>query len=306
MKLGLVCISEILCDNKKLTSKTMTRKGFNSVSREEALNILSARILHNTHVVYATINSLIDNGIRHYRISSNIFPCITDPTLGLCIDHLPDIVAIRANLLDAGNTARSHGVSLSCHPDQFNVLASYNEEVIARTIKELNHQSDVLDMMGCAQDLSSPMCLHLNKSPDLKRESVNDYHKRFLQSLSCCNAGVCARLVLENEDKGYWNAENLYHWFGQHRALVYDNLHDSCNPSFESSKAVALFKSTWRNHAPIFHWSEGLVNKPRSHADRASHVPSIVFANLDCIWEVELKDKDYAILEILENYDRIK
>ena len=306
MKLGLTCISEILRDGKKISAKTMTRKSFNSVSRGEALQTLSARILHNTEVVYATIRSLLDNGIMHYRISSDIFPCITDATLGLCIDDLPDIVAIRTNLLNAGNFARKHGVSLSCHPDQFNVLASYNEEVIDRSIKELNHQSDVLDMMGCAQDLYSPMCLHLNKSPDLKRESVDAYRERFLHSLSRCNDGVRARLVLENEDKGYWTTENLYHWFGEHRALVYDNLHDLCNPSLESSKAVALFKSTWRNHTPVFHWSEGLANKPRSHADRASHVPSVVSANLDCIWEVELKGKDYAILEILEKHNRIK
>jgi len=279
----------------------MTRKGFNAVQRADALKLLSARILHNTTVVYATLGSMVGNGIRHYRVSSSIFPCVTDATLNIKYDDLPDLPAIRTNLRAAGDLARAHGITLSCHPDQFNVLSSYNADTIERSILELNHQSNVLDMMGCAQDLSSPMCLHLNKSPDLKRETVHDYRERFLRSLSRCNAGVRARLVLENEDKGYWTTEQLNRWFGAYRALVYDNLHDACNPSIHSAAAVQLFRATWCEYTPVFHWSEGTDAKPRSHAGRASHLPVIVAANADCIWEVELKDKDYAICEILNN-----
>ncbi len=301
MRLGLVCISEMLRDNKKLSAKTMTRKGFNAVPRAAALQALSARILHNTTVVTATLDGMVENGIKHYRVSSSIFPCVTDATLKIAYDDLPDMPAIRANLRTAGDAARAHGITLSCHPDQFNVLSSYTLETIERSIKELNHQSRVLDMMGCAQDLSSPMCLHLNKSPDLKRETVHDYRARFLRSLSRCNAGVRARLVLENEDKGYWTTEQLHRWFGAYRALVYDNLHDKCNPSIDENVAVPLFRQTWGNNTPVFHWSEGTDAKPRSHAGRASHVPQIVAAHADCTWEVELKDKDYAICEILTN-----
>jgi len=299
MRLGLVCISEMLRDEKKLSAKTMTRKGFNARPRKDALALLSARILHNTTVVAATLGSMVGNGIRHYRVSSSIFPCVTDATLHMTVADLPDIDAIRANLRGAGNLARAMSISLSCHPDQFNVLSSYNPLTVERSIKELNHQSAVLDMLGCAQDLSSPMCLHLNKTPDLKCETVHDYRERFLSSLSRCNAGVRARLVLENEDKGYWTTQQLHCWFGAHRALVYDNLHDKCNPSIDENVAVPLFRQTWGNHTPVFHWSEGTAAKPRSHAGRASHMPAIVSANSDCIWEVELKDKDYAICEIL-------
>ena len=298
MRLGLVCISEKLRDTKKLSAKTMTRKGFCNLSREAAIQVLDQRILHNTQVLYATIQTLIEQRIGHYRVSSTIFPCIGDATLHLHFDDLPSISSIRANLLSAGNLARQHDITLSSHPDQFNVLASYTPDVIERSIKELNHQSDVLDMMGCTHDLSSPMCLHLNKSPDLKRESVDDYRARFLRALGRCNAGVRARLVLENEDKGFWTTENLHRWFGAHRALVYDNLHDACNPSISDAIAVSLFRQTWHAHTPVFHWSEGTDAKPRSHADRASFVPSIVAANADCTWEVELKHKDYAIEHI--------
>lgn len=299
MKLGLVCISEILKANQKIAFKTMTRKSFNSMDRNQAIAVLSSRILHNTIVVRQIIAHLSNVGISHYRISSCMFPLITDPSLQLCYNDLPDLDSIHKNLAAAGSLSRECNISLSCHPDQFNVLASYNPNVVEKSIHELNHQSHVLDLMGCPQDLSSPMCLHLNRAPDFKQETVQQYKSRFLHNLSCCSAGVRARLVLENEDKSFWNAANLYETFGSFIPLVYDNLHDKCNTSNVDSLVLAdLFKKTWHNYTPVFHWSEG-INGSRAHCDRASHVPNCVLENLDCTWEVELKAKDFAILEIL-------
>lgn len=298
MKLGLVCISEILKANQKIAFKTMTRKSFNSMDRNQAIAVLSSRILHNTIVVRQIIAHLSNVGISHYRISSCMFPLITDPSLQLCYNDLPDLDAIHKNLESAGSLARECNISLSCHPDQFNVLASYNPNVVEKSIHELNHQSHVLDLMGCPQDLSSPMCLHLNRAPDFKQETVQQYKSRFLRNLSCCSDGVRARLVLENEDKSFWNCSNLYEHFSDVRALVYDNLHDACNPSHEMENNIQLFRDTWAQHVPVFHWSEG-INGSRAHCDRASHVPNCVLQNLDCTWEVELKAKDFAILEIL-------
>lgn len=298
MKLGLVCISEILKAKEKIAFKTMTRKSFNSMSRNTAIAILSSRILHNTAVVRVIIAHLSNVGISHYRISSCMFPLVTDPSLHLSYTDLPDINAIYKNLDEAGALARKLNISLSCHPDQFNVLASYNPSVVEKSIHELNHQSHVLDLMGCPQDLSSPMCLHLNRAPDFKCETVEQYKGRFLKNLARCSDGVRARLVLENEDKSFWNCANLYEHFSDVRALVYDNLHDACNPSHEMENNIQLFRNTWAQHVPVFHWSEG-INGSRAHCDRASHVPSCVTENLDCTWEVELKAKDFAILEIL-------
>jgi len=298
MKLGLVCISEMLKAQQKIAFKTMTRKKFNSMDRDEAISALSSRILHNTVVINKIIQHLSNVGISHYRISSNMFPLVTDDSLKLHVDNLPDIDHIKNNLAAAGAAARAADITIGCHPDQFNVLASYNPAVVQKTIVELNHQSHVLDLMGCAQDLSSPMCLHLNKAPDFEKETLEQYKERFLNNLSFCDRGVRARLVLENEDKSYWNCQNLYNTFGLDRALVYDNLHDSCNPSNEWKYNVKMFRSTWKEFTPVFHWSEG-INGSRAHCDRASHIPCCVSEHLDCTWEVELKAKDFAILEIL-------
>lgn len=302
LRLGLVCISEVLKTKQKLSFKTMTRKSFLSMQRDAAIRTLSSRILHNTNAVYKILAHCSSSGIAHYRLSSAMFPLITDEVSNVGLTDLPDYSQILSTLSKCGEFARGAGISVSCHPDQFNVLASYNPNVVDRSIRELNHQSDVLDMMGYGHDLRSPMCLHLNCSPKFKVEDCFGYRKRFLDNLARCNPGVQARLVLENEDKGFWNCEMLHRWFGDVRALVYDNLHDACNPSEATADVYPfLFSQTWGKYRPVFHWSEGIDGSTK-HAQRASHLPDVVACNIDCIWEVELKDKDYAILEILQKY----
>ena len=303
MKLGLVCISEILKKkDKSLSFKTMTRKRFLELDRQSALKELSSRILHNCELTKQIILHCSANGISHYRISSCLVPLVTDDTLNISYDDLPDMGAIASALLEAGSTAQTCGVSVSSHPDQFNVLTSYNQNVIDRSIKELNHQAYILDLMGLPQNYSAPMCLHLNLSPDFKRETLSSYVDRFVASLASCSQSVRNRLILENEDKGFWNCKNLYESFGKLIPLVYDNLHCACNSSDMDQPALLnLFKSTWGAYTPVMHWSEGLPDKPRSHAEFASHIPAVVSMNKDCVWEFELKGKDEAILQILKS-----
>jgi UV DNA damage endonuclease len=300
MNIGLVCISEILkAKNKTNAFQTMTRSRFNSLKRDVAIADLSKKILHNSRLCGVIIHHCAVVGIKHYRISSNLFPLITDSTLNLSYSDLPDFEEIKSRLQYAGDLAVKLGVSISAHPDQFNVLSSFSNDTVAKTIKELNHQSYVLDMFGCKQDYSSPMCLHLNLSFDSVKETLASYADRFFKAFELCNAGVRSRLVLENEDKGFWNAENLYNNFGSHLPLVFDNLHDAVNPSPVCH--FDLFKSTWRSYTPVMHWSEGIKESPRSHAEYATHMPDVVKLNNDCVWEFELKGKDKAILKVLNN-----
>jgi UV DNA damage endonuclease len=302
IKVGLVCISEILKSaNKKNAFQTMTRKRFLELGREQGLKELSLRILHNCKLTKEIILHCAANRISHYRISSCLAPLVTDSTLKISYNDLPDLKEIVLALSKAGVAAQTCGVSISSHPDQFNVLSSYSQDVVNKSIKELNHQAYILDLMGLPQNYSAPMCLHLNLSPDIKRENLASYVDRFKTSLSLCSPSVQKRLVLENEDRGFWNCGNLYDSFGKFIPLVYDNLHDSCNPSAaDHSLLMRLFKLTWGSYTPVMHWSEGTTEKPRSHAEFASHVPRVVSMNQDCVWEFELKGKDQAILQILK------
>jgi len=324
--LGLTCISEQLKDKdkKKYSFRTMTRKRFNDLcnleNRDEAVKQLSERILHNIIVTQYIINHCNSSDIRHYRLSSALFPLLTDKTLALSFEDLPNHAQIDQELRFAGLIAQTFKISIGSHPDQFNVLASNNRDAVDRTINELNFQASILDKLGLPQDHTAPMNIHINYTPQ-SDETLELVATRFFRNLSMCDKGVYKRLTIENEDKGFFNVDNcikfsdfLFKTFKANIPVCFDNLHHMCNPSEESSIKWQAERCayTWVNQgegehnfiAPVFHWSEGKPEKPRSHADYfalGNTPPHIAIdPNEEAKWECEVKQKDKAI-KILRN-----
>jgi UV DNA damage repair endonuclease len=339
--LGLTCISEELKDQdkKKYSFRTMTRKRFNdlcnSESRDEAIQQLSDRILHNIIVTQYILHHCHDSDIKHYRLSSALFPLVTDQTLKIDLEELPNIDQIKSQLRQIGIVSKTLDISIGSHPDQFNVLASQNESAVKRTIIELNFQASVLDMIGLPQDHTAPMNIHVNASPvpitgvemmiseeQIHKLRIKQLAERFYANLQECNDGVRNRLTIENEDKSFFNVDNclqfskyLFDKYQYNLPVCYDNLHDKCNPSL-GNPSVALNAErcayTWIDYrdenrnfiTPVFHWSEGRPDKPRAHADyfAVGNVPPHIAIDPQrpAKWECEVKQKDKAI-KLLRN-----
>ena len=336
--LGLTCISEELkdIDKKKYSFQTMTRKRFNDLckteDRNEALRQLSERILNNIIVTQYILDHCAKSDIGHYRLSSALFPLVTDQTLKISLEDLPDIEAIKQELRQIGIIAKTLGISIGSHPDQFNVLASLNNSAVKRTIIEINFQANVLDMIGLPQDHTAPMNIHVNASPNpitgvemmitpeqIHKLRIKQLAERFYANLQECDEGVRNRLTIENEDKSFFNVDNcikfseyLFAVPGVNIPVCYDNLHDYCNPSEDRSVAFQAERCahTWLNQgsnlsddshfiAPVFHWSEGKPEKPRAHADYIAfgNFPPYIAIDPDkpVKWEIETKAKDLAI-----------
>jgi len=327
MILGLTCISEELKlkDKKKYSFRTMTRKRFHDLERSEAIHQLSERILHNARTTRYILKHCSLNNIFHYRLSSALFPLITDNQTDVSLDDLPDLNKIKEELAFAGKIARKFNISIGSHPDQFNVLASPNGDAVNRTINELNFQASVLDMLGLPQDHTAPMNIHINYTPKMD-EGYGMVADKFYNNLMRCDAGVFNRLTIENEDKGFFNVDNCikfseYLWnnFGLNIPVCYDNLHDFCNPSEVISIKWQAERCayTWVNQgegdnnfiAPVFHWSEGKPEKPRAHAEyfALGNIPPHISIDPDqpAKWECEVKGKDRAIKLLKETLNKI-
>jgi UV DNA damage endonuclease len=98
---------------------------------------------------------------RALRIISDVLPAYTHP---LWRDlyrepELRDLVA--GGLAAAGEMARTGGVRLSMHPDQFCVLATAKEATLENTIAELEYHADVMEMLGLASGWH-PAGTHIN------------------------------------------------------------------------------------------------------------------------------------------------
>ncbi len=315
MKLGLVCISELLRDKSpELKFKTITRAQFNKKDRKESIRILSERIAHNIRVTIETIKHCKEVGIKRYRLSCKLFPLLTDPTLKIQVEELPNHENIVSLLSQVGRTANLLEVNLSIHPDQFVVLGSNKDSVCEKSITELNFHAWVLDMCGMPQDYTCPINIH----PSLSNfESPEKFINKLMNNFFRCDTGVKKRLVFENEDKGFWNCANLYEYFHQYMKhnfnfafpLTFDNLHDEANPSLDEkgekiniSKWFLKFYSTW-NVEPVFHWSQAAEGTVRNHCKNLTKDP--IDFGLDVTWEIEVKGKDKGFKHLLKKYRNI-
>ena len=289
---SLCCISNSLAnDGHKF--QTMTWHRFSQLDRDEAVATVSARTLNNIRVTYKILRQCAANGWA-YRVSSNLFPLLTYNVANLKLADYPDYIDIMAALADCASVVRDKGVRISCHPDQFNVLASMGKPPVDKSIKELNHHGWLMDQLGGWRDYRTPINIHVNNT----KGEPSEIAARFMSNLAKCDESVRSRLVVENEDKGIWTPKLLSEHFDL--PITYDNLHHKCLPDgLSHAKAFSLCYKSWMRGGyfkPLFHYSESHPDKtnPRSHADMPSERPYETFS-MPVDYDIELKSKDAAI-----------
>ena len=294
MSYNLCCISNRLADEGS-KFQTMTWARFSKLPREQAVATVSERTLNNLRVTRKIIEQCYFNGWG-YRVSSNLFPLLTYVVAELKLKDYPDYTDIMATLADCAYIIKEKGVRVSCHPDQFNVLASLGKAQIEKTIKELNHHGWLMDMLGAPRDYRAPINIHVNNT----KGDPADIAARFMANLAKCDESVQSRLVVENEDKGIWTPKLLAEHFPI--PITYDNLHHKCLPDGLSHfQAFKLCYKTWHQKGyfkPLFHYSESHPDKPnpRSHADMPRELPVDYGISMPVDYDIELKSKDDAIL----------
>ncbi len=292
IKNGLCCIHIGLKD-KGLSFKTMTWTNFNSKEITKSIEKLSTIYENNANVTLSIIKECAKNQ-WNYRVSSDIFPIITHPEARIDIDSFSNASKIYDLMSQCSEVAKKCSVRLSCHPDQFNVLASENENAVNNTIRELNYHGWFMSLLEPDANYLTPINIHLNCCKGNKEDIVKRLSENFLK----LDANVRARLVFEVEDKGIWNARNLYDFIYQKLGIpiTFDYLHHKCNDGgLTEEEAFSLCAKTWRNTKPLFHFCESLPdqNNPRKHADYPTQIPNTYDFDVDL--DYEFKQKDLAI-----------
>jgi len=288
MRYGLCCISLKLKEND-IRHQTMTYKRFSSLPREEAVQILGDRILNNLKVTNKTIEFCREHNYV-YRVSSNIFPLITYDEANVNLEDLPNYDDIQNEFTNISQTISSTSVRVSCHPSEFNVLASLNPKAVEKTIKELNFYSSFFDRIGLEANYNNPMNLQIID--------------RFIQNFNRLDPNCRSRLVIENDDKiNCWSVRELIEHFhpATNIPITFDYLHHKCNPdNMNEKEALESCYLTWGEYKPLFHYSESREgNNPRAHADYAENEFNTYGLEFDV--DMELKMKDYAI----EHHEKI-
>lgn len=294
MNLSLCCISNILAE-QGIKFRTMTYKSFSSKPREESLLKLSGIIQNNFKTTRETILHCKKSGIKGYRLSSDLTPVLTHPEVNLSLEELPEYKLIQYQINELKKAIKETDIKVSAHPSEYITLTSEDPKAIQNSITDLETHADIFDRLDLPQSYEAPLNIHVRKDGD-----PIDISNRFILNYNKLSSAVRKRLVLENNDNanGVWSVKNLHTYFYQTNGIpvTFDNLHHKILPdNLTEEEAFNLAYETW-NTTPIFHYSEG-KNNTRAHEHMAQFLPPTY---KEVYWDVELKNKDYAILEMLE------
>lgn len=297
MNLSLCCISNILAE-QDVKFKTMTYKTFCSKDKSESLEKLSQIIINNFSTTEKIIRHCAKSGIKGYRLSSDLTPVINHPDVNLKLEELPHYKLIEYEINKVARAIVDTGIRVSAHPSEYITLTSDDPKAIKNSITDLEAHADIFDRLNLHKSHYNPLNIHCRKDGD-----PNEISAKFMANFHKLSPSVRYRLVIENNDnaKGVWSIENLYEYFYKPYKipLTFDNLHHKMLPgNLSEEQAFDLAFTTWPS-TPIFHYSEG-KNNTKAHTDMAENLPPTYSG--DVFWEVELKNKDIAILEMLARY----
>jgi len=297
LQLSLCCISSIL-QAEGYKFRTMTYKSFSSKSRDESLEKLSDIIRNNFFVTEKIIRHCAANNISGYRISSDLCPVIKHPDIMLSLEELPNYNLIEKEINNVSLAIKETSIRVSAHPSEYITLTSEDDIKIKHSLVDLEFHGEIFDRLGLSRTHYNPLNIHVRKEGD-PEELCNIFMKNF-ERLS---DGIKSRLVLENNDTGNtWDVATLKKYFYKDNniPITFDNLHHKMlNKGVSEFDAFLDAYETWGDIIPVFHYSEGKDNG-RAHKDMAEYLPENFGKNV--LFDVELKSKDIAILDILRRF----
>jgi UV DNA damage endonuclease len=291
-----ICLSQPdLTTNRSMVKRTFLQKG---------MPYASQLALQNVKDLYGILKWNAENGIKLFRMSSDMFPWASEYKL----QDLPDFSEICVWLHKSGDFARVNNIRLTFHPGPFNVLCSPNPDVVRRTIKDLEIHGDIMDLMCLDRSPYNCINIHCNGTFGDKQSSLN----RFCENFERLPNSVRTRLVVENDDKASMYSVLDLMYLHKHIGIpiTFDyHHHKFCTGGLSEQDAITLAASTWPC-TPIVHYSESKALhesndtiKPQAHSDYINSMPDM--HGLDVDIELECKKKDLALLRVL-NYPNKK
>ena len=281
-QLGLVCITT----SKDVRYRALTRKRLLEHSEDGRRRLLEDIYRDNLQTFDQAMRYCEREGIALYRLPSSIFPFADEP------DGRAILQAFAPQLARSGRRARECGIRLVMHPDQFVVLSSDSEGVVANSVKILQMHADIMDLLDQPRSPWALLEIHGGKSG--RADALVDRIALLPEAIRC-------RIGLENDEYAY-GADEIHAIclragvpmvFDAHHHVVHDKLDSYEHPSVEAMLRKA--RETWSEPAhQLVHISNGRSGfSDRQHADLIATMPSSY--RLAPWIEIEAKLKEEAI-----------
>ena len=204
MNIGYACQNMELSGLGKGKRVTMNRSCIRRTFDEKGVDYISEITLKNAYDLQRLLEWNEQNGIKFFRLSSDICPWASE----FDMESMRDIKEIKRVLARAGAYAQAHSHRLTSHPGQFNVLCSPNPNVVERSITDLTIHGTIFDWMNLPRSPYAKINIHLGGAYGDKESSM----KRFCEAFQRLPDRVKTRLTVENDDKAsMYSVKDLYH-----------------------------------------------------------------------------------------------
>ena len=264
---------------------------------------------HNAKVLDFIIKFCKLNNIKSYRVSSSIFPLLTHPSyITKCLNVLEHVGNLFKNI-DFG------GIHLSCHPDQFILLSSMNDNVNNNSIRELN-------MWAYIAKEYIPVDL-VNIHVGAKTNGIAIHREIFYRNFDKLDDNTKKLISLENDEKSYSFLETLEIAEKVDCMMVPDFHHHRCmNTRYnkEANRSIIddeIYNNVWRvlrlyknKVLPTFHVSSPFNGWDDSFKGTCKHADDIHILDYphllkdkitcDVRLDIEAKRKQNAIFALNE------
>jgi UV DNA damage endonuclease len=281
-RLGLVCITH----SDEVRYRALTRKRLLQLAPAEQKNVLRELYADNLARLGRALSFCEARGLKLYRMTSGLFPFADDEAGADVLEEF------RERIGETGRRATRLGVRLVLHPDQFVVLNSDSEQVVANSFKILETHARVMDLLELPRSPWALIEIHGGKGGRADR---------LVENIGRLPAGVRSRVAFENDEYIYGAEEILDVCrragvpmvFDAHHHVVHEKLDSYEHPSV--AHFVEAARATWPDPAwQLVHISNGRTSfGDRNHSDLVETMPE-AFRGVPWI-EVEAKHKELAI-----------
>ena len=282
-RLGLVCITA----SDEVRYKALTRKRLLQLEPARQKETLRALYAENLARLNKAVDYCDERDIRLYRMTSALFPFADDAAGEDVLEEFAEALA------RTGRRALDLSIRLVLHPDQFVVLSSDSDQVLANSVKILRTHAHVMDLLGQPRSPWAMMEIHGGKS---------GRSERLVEVIKTLPENIRTRIAFENDEYAYSAAEILADCraagvpmvFDAHHHIVREKLDSYEHPSIPEMLAAA--RETWQPHPEwqLVHISNGReAFSDRQHSDLIETMPESF--RLAPWIEVEAKHKEFAI-----------
>ena len=301
INLGYACICKTLSDLPKSKRITTNRSMIKRTFKAKGIKYASELSLANVRDLKKIIQWNEDHNIKFYRFSSDIFPWASEYE----VEDFPDFEKIAQTMEAAGDLANKYGQRLTTHPGPFNKLASPKERVVLATIKDLEVQGRMMDLLKQPRSPRAKINIHVGAAYNDKPMALGNFNRNF-ERLS---DAVKTRLTVENDDrKSLYSTHELYKGVYKEIGIpiVFDYHHHKFRNDGETEEeALRLAVSTWNNITPVVHYSQSRSvehNDPkiRENAHSDSYWEPVNTYGLDLDVVLECKHKELGLFKMRE------